>query len=73
MVQVQKIRTVCRNTYKNITISSVEEFQGQEKNIVIISTVRSGQQYLATDYQFGLGFLRNNKVIQIYDRYVDSH
>lgn len=38
----------------NIMTASVELFQGKEKPIIIISTVRSGQQ--------GIGFLNNPKV-----------
>lgn len=48
--------------WEKITVSSVEKFQGQEKLIVIISTVRSRIEFLPSDYQFGLGFLRNPKV-----------
>lgn len=43
-------------------VKSVEEFQGQERKVVIISTVRSQQKFVSSDYQFGLGFLRNPKV-----------
>lgn len=46
----------------DITVASVEEFQGQERLIIIITTVRSRFELVATDYQFGLGFLRNAKV-----------
>lgn len=47
---------------KGVTVASVEEFQGQEKLIVMISTVRSRAEFIPTDYQFGIGFLRNPKV-----------
>lgn len=60
--QVQKIRQFLNNKrYPNIDVASVEEFQGQEKLIIIISTVRSRFEYVASDYQFGLGFLRSEK------------
>lgn len=48
--------------WDDIDVASVEEFQGQERLIIIISTVRSRFEFVATDYQFGLGFLRNAKV-----------
>lgn len=42
-----------RHNY-NIMTASVELFQGKEKSVIIVSTVRSGQQ--------GIGFLDNPKV-----------
>jgi len=60
--QVEKIRIMLRKYgWSGIQVGSVEEFQGQERKIIIISTVRSSTQYLQTDYQHNLGFLRNPK------------
>ena len=42
-------------------MGSVEEFQGQDRTIIIVSTVRSKPEYLSIDVQFKLGFLRNPK------------
>ena len=44
-------------------IGSVEEFQGQERPIIIITTVRSAEHEAEadTDAQRGLGFLRSEK------------
>lgn len=62
--QVQKLQQVMRSKqWGDIQIGSVEEFQGQEKMIIIVSTVRSNPEFLSLDMDFKLGFLRNPKVI----------
>lgn len=63
LFKVQKFREYFRKAkLHNVEVKSVEEFQGQERKVVIISTVRSQQKFVSSDYQFGLGFLRNPKV-----------
>ncbi|XP_031566340.1 putative helicase mov-10-B.1 [Actinia tenebrosa] len=60
--QVSKIRQLL--SHENIhdaKVGSVEEFQGQERRVIIISTVRSSQEYLQVDARFRLGFLKNPK------------
>lgn len=45
----------------DITIGSTEEFQGQERKVIIVTTVRSREEFLQSDVHFKLGFLRNPK------------
>ncbi|XP_077997664.1 putative helicase MOV-10 [Glandiceps talaboti] len=61
--QVQKIKKVLRKkNYPYIKVGSVEEFQGEERLILIISTVRStSEENLRLDIDYQLGFLKNPK------------
>lgn len=46
---------------KELKVGSIEEFQGQERRVLLISTVRSCTEYLSVDEDFKLGFLKNPK------------
>lgn len=58
MFQVSRIkqRISCLNA-GDIEVGSTEIFQGREKRIIIISTVRSRRNYLSYDAKFRIGFL----------------
>ncbi|KAL9914667.1 putative RNA helicase armi isoform 2-T3 [Glossina fuscipes fuscipes] len=42
-------------------IGFVEEFQGQERDIILISGVRSSKEHIRDDMHHGLGFIRNER------------
>ncbi|XP_048467759.1 putative helicase MOV-10 [Rhincodon typus] len=58
--RVDKVLKVMDNI-RELKVGSVEEFQGQERKVIIISTVRSCSDYLQMDEDFNLGFLKNPK------------
>jgi len=57
----------------DIAVGSVEQFQGQERKVIIISTVRSESNPLRSIYEakFHLGFLDNPKVSFVLLAFVD--
>ncbi|XP_061074539.1 putative helicase mov-10-B.1 isoform X2 [Conger conger] len=67
--QVEKIQKAIRsvkelNQLKDIAelkVGSVEEFQGQERRVIMVSAVRSSINYVKMDKDFSIGFLTNEK------------
>lgn len=65
--QVKEIRSLGDSFFngKQPKVGSVEEFQGQEKNVIIISTVRSKKKNISHDADYGLGFINNKNRLNV--------
>ncbi|TVK90475.1 putative RNA helicase SDE3 [Bagarius yarrelli] len=64
--QVEKMHKALKtvkelNKWKDIKVGSVEEFQGQERMVIMVTAVRSSSSYVKMDQDFNIGFLTNEK------------
>ena len=60
--QVEKIRQFIQiNGLAPVKVGSVEEFQGQERDAIIVSTTRSNGSLVDSDILHHLGFIRSPK------------
>jgi len=53
------------NTLEELKIGTVEKLQGQERDVILVSIVRSNEKYLKHDKKFQLGFLENIKGMNV--------
>ena len=60
--QVQKLKwRLSERNMSDIMVGTTEEFQGQERKVIILSTVRSSPEYVSLDRKHKLGFLADAK------------
>jgi len=60
--QSQRLNLICKGERVDVEVGTTELFQGREKRVILLSTVRSRQeQEIARDLRFSLGFLGNYK------------
>ncbi|KAG9042596.1 hypothetical protein FS837_010665 [Tulasnella sp. UAMH 9824] len=57
--QVKKIRTVLQLDFPGVKVGTTEEFQGDERHAIIVSTVRSSLDFVEFDLRHTLGFVAN--------------
>lgn len=70
--QIKKIKAALKTKFNHwaapMRVGSPEEFQGDERKVIILSTVRASGELLLDDIYKQLGFMRNPKVIYSHNR-----
>lgn len=66
-LQVKNLKRIITDTMPGceIKVGTVEEFQGQERQIILVTTVRTNDRLVANDQQFNLGFLKCPKRMNV--------
>ncbi|CAH0563349.1 unnamed protein product [Brassicogethes aeneus] len=60
--QIEVLQGEMKNkNWSKVTVGSVEQFQGKENMVIIVSAVRSKRELIEFDEKFDLGFLSNPK------------
>lgn len=61
--QVYRIKACLEaRKWPNIEVGTVETFQGREKRVIIVTTVRAKTSLLLQDKEYSLGFVKDDKV-----------
>ena len=64
--QAKVIRNMLNDSNVKVPkVGTVEEFQGQERNIILLSTVRSSASVILQDRKHGLGFVQSSKRMNV--------
>lgn len=65
--QVEKLRSKisAKQDFAGCRVATIDEFQGEEAKVIILSTVRADTEYLRHDRRFNLGFIFNDKRINV--------
>ncbi|XP_060535428.1 probable RNA helicase armi isoform X2 [Cylas formicarius] len=64
--QVKEIKSVLKEAEFTLPkVGTVEDFQGQEFDVVILSTVRSSRDYVASDVEHSLGFVSSPRRLNV--------
>ncbi|XP_060525981.1 putative helicase mov-10-B.1 [Cylas formicarius] len=59
--QVYKILDALKRDFSQVEVGTTEAFQGREKRVIVLSTVRSQEDLLLYDSKYKLGFVKNEK------------
>jgi superfamily I DNA and/or RNA helicase len=50
---------------EDVKVGTIEEFQGQERHIVVLSAVRTSEKHFKKDKKYDLGFLQCEKRLNV--------